>query len=221
MDVFRVQPVGGASFTPGESRCASQASSDLDRPAGRQARSRKPGMRSIGSWSNSSANGAAPSAACCIRSKLRSTTANRRPTPSWTSGRTIRPPFCMPSPTRSRCEHVYHQGPDRRSKAASCTTALPSRNRYGQKLTDPADQQQLRLTAVLIKQFTHALTWAPDPTKALEAFDQFLDLTVQETERQGPRRGARVSQRQENVSAPGPAARRQRFSVGGLSPPSA
>ncbi len=54
------------------------------------------------------------------------------------------------------------------------------RNRYGQKLTDPTDQQQLRLTAVLIKQFTHALTWAPDPTKALEAFDQFLDLTVQE-----------------------------------------
>lgn len=54
------------------------------------------------------------------------------------------------------------------------------RNRYGQKLTDPAEQQQLRLTAVLIKQFTHALTWAPDPTKALEAFDQFLDLTVQD-----------------------------------------
>jgi [glutamine synthetase] adenylyltransferase / [glutamine synthetase]-adenylyl-L-tyrosine phosphorylase len=55
------------------------------------------------------------------------------------------------------------------------------RNRYGQKLTDPGDQQHLRLTAVLIKQFTHALTWAPDPTKALEAFDQFLDLIVQET----------------------------------------
>ncbi|MBH0202821.1 MAG: hypothetical protein HP496_11135 [Nitrospira sp.] len=55
------------------------------------------------------------------------------------------------------------------------------RNRHGQKLTDTTDQQQLRLTAVLIKQFTHALTWAPDPTKALEAFDQFLDLTVQQT----------------------------------------
>jgi glutamate-ammonia-ligase adenylyltransferase len=54
------------------------------------------------------------------------------------------------------------------------------RNRYGQKLTDPVDQQHLRLTAVLIKQFTHALTWAPDPAKALEAFDQFLDLTVQD-----------------------------------------
>ncbi|MBK7487022.1 MAG: hypothetical protein IPI70_12870 [Nitrospira sp.] len=39
------------------------------------------------------------------------------------------------------------------------------RNRHGQKLTDPADQQHLRLTAVLIKQFTHALTWAPDPAR--------------------------------------------------------
>ena len=56
------------------------------------------------------------------------------------------------------------------------------RNRHGQKLTDLTEQQQLRLTAVLIKQFTHALTWAPDPTKALRAFDQFLDLMVQETE---------------------------------------
>ncbi len=55
------------------------------------------------------------------------------------------------------------------------------RNRHGQKLLDPADQQQLRLTAVLIKQFTHALTWAPDPAKALEAFDQFLDMIVEES----------------------------------------
>ncbi|MDP3595590.1 MAG: glutamine synthetase adenylyltransferase, partial [Nitrospirota bacterium] len=55
------------------------------------------------------------------------------------------------------------------------------RNRYGKKLLDPDDQQQLRLTAVLIKQFTHALTWAPDPGKALESFDQFLDLIVQDT----------------------------------------
>ncbi len=55
------------------------------------------------------------------------------------------------------------------------------RNRHGDKLTDPVDQQHVRLTAVLIKQFTHALTWAPDPAKALEAFDQFLDLIVDET----------------------------------------
>jgi glutamate-ammonia-ligase adenylyltransferase len=55
------------------------------------------------------------------------------------------------------------------------------RNRYGDKLSDPTDQEQVRLTAVLIKQFTHALTWAPDPAKALEAFDQFLDLIVDDT----------------------------------------
>ena len=36
------------------------------------------------------------------------------------------------------------------------------------------------LTAALIKQFTHALTWAPDPAMALESFDQFLDLIVQD-----------------------------------------
>lgn len=47
------------------------------------------------------------------------------------------------------------------------------RNRHGQKLTDATDQQQLRLTAVLIKQFTHALTWAPDPTKALKPSTNF------------------------------------------------
>ena len=54
------------------------------------------------------------------------------------------------------------------------------RNRDGQKLLHPADQQQLRLTAVLIKQFTHALTWASDPAKALASFDQFLDLIVKD-----------------------------------------
>lgn len=54
------------------------------------------------------------------------------------------------------------------------------RNRDGQKLIDSADQQQLRLTAVLIKQFTHALTWASDPAKALASFDQFLDLIVKD-----------------------------------------
>lgn len=59
------------------------------------------------------------------------------------------------------------------------------RNRYGQKLLDPTDQQQLRLTAVLIKQFTHALTWAPDPGKALESFDQFLDLIVADRGKKG------------------------------------
>jgi glutamate-ammonia-ligase adenylyltransferase len=59
------------------------------------------------------------------------------------------------------------------------------RNRDGQKLLNPADQQQLRLTTVLIKQFTHALTWASDPAKALASFDHFLDLIVTETGKKG------------------------------------
>ena len=59
------------------------------------------------------------------------------------------------------------------------------RNRDGQKLLDSTDQQQLRLTAVLIKQFTHALTWASDPAKALASFDQFLDLIVKDQGKNG------------------------------------
>lgn len=66
------------------------------------------------------------------------------------------------------------------------------RNRHGQKLTDQAEQQQVRLTAVLIKQFTHALTWAPDPAKALESFDQFLDVLVDETKGKGRKQGLDV-----------------------------
>jgi [glutamine synthetase] adenylyltransferase / [glutamine synthetase]-adenylyl-L-tyrosine phosphorylase len=59
------------------------------------------------------------------------------------------------------------------------------RNRDGQKLLDASDQQQLRLTAVLIKQFTHALTSASDPAKALASFDQFLDLIVKDQGKNG------------------------------------
>jgi glutamate-ammonia-ligase adenylyltransferase len=61
-------------------------------------------------------------------------------------------------------------------------------DRFGHKILDPQDQRHLRLTAVLIKQFTHALTWAPDPGKALEAYDQFLDMLVAQ-DSQGRSRG--------------------------------
>ena len=54
------------------------------------------------------------------------------------------------------------------------------RDRQGQKILDHAAQQELRATAVLIKQFTHMLTWAPDPGKAIEYFDQFLDRILVE-----------------------------------------
>lgn len=49
------------------------------------------------------------------------------------------------------------------------------RGRHGRKIESTAEQQELLVTATLVKQFTQHLIWAPDPTKALESFDQFLD----------------------------------------------
>jgi glutamate-ammonia-ligase adenylyltransferase len=69
------------------------------------------------------------------------------------------------------------------------------RNRQGQKLSDQTEQQELQLTATLIKQFTHALTFAPDPAKAIAHFDLFLDelLGTQGGSRVGTRRKAGLS----------------------------
>jgi glutamate-ammonia-ligase adenylyltransferase len=47
--------------------------------------------------------------------------------------------------------------------------------RRGGKITSPEGQRELRLMVVLIKQFTHFLTSAPDPVMALQHFDQFVD----------------------------------------------
>ncbi len=47
--------------------------------------------------------------------------------------------------------------------------------RTGEKILEAADQQELISTAALIKEFSHYLTYAPDPGKALEHFDQLLD----------------------------------------------
>ncbi|HEX9742446.1 MAG TPA: hypothetical protein VGA17_06615 [Nitrospiraceae bacterium] len=49
------------------------------------------------------------------------------------------------------------------------------RGRHGRKVEGKDEQQELLVTATLAKQFTQHLIWAPDPTKALESFDQFLD----------------------------------------------
>lgn len=54
------------------------------------------------------------------------------------------------------------------------------RGRHGHKIQDPAEQQELRLTAALLKQFTQFLTQAPDPAKAIEYFDRFLDKILEE-----------------------------------------
>ena len=49
------------------------------------------------------------------------------------------------------------------------------RGRHGGKLQTKAEQQELRTAAALLKEFTYYLSWAPDPGKALDHFDQFLD----------------------------------------------
>jgi [glutamine synthetase] adenylyltransferase / [glutamine synthetase]-adenylyl-L-tyrosine phosphorylase len=52
-------------------------------------------------------------------------------------------------------------------------------DRYGRRITDPRGQAALRMTTVLIKQFTHCLSAAPDPAKALAHFDQLLDHVLE------------------------------------------
>lgn len=47
--------------------------------------------------------------------------------------------------------------------------------RRGGKIVSPEGQRELRLIVNLIKQFTHFLTSAPDPVKALRHFDQLMD----------------------------------------------
>ena len=54
------------------------------------------------------------------------------------------------------------------------------RGRQGQKIDDSTQQQELTAAAALIKEFTHFLTWAPDPAKALEHFDQLLDQLLED-----------------------------------------
>jgi glutamate-ammonia-ligase adenylyltransferase len=53
--------------------------------------------------------------------------------------------------------------------------------RHGGKITSDEGQQELRFIVVLIKQFTHFLTAAPDPATALQHFDQFLDRLASNT----------------------------------------
>ncbi|MSQ77391.1 MAG: hypothetical protein EXR97_02915 [Nitrospiraceae bacterium] len=66
---------------------------------------------------------------------------------------------------RARFEHVGDELHDR----------FFVRGRHGRKIESKAEQQELLVTATLAKQFTQHLIWAPDPTQALESFDQFLD----------------------------------------------
>lgn len=48
-------------------------------------------------------------------------------------------------------------------------------NRHGKKITKENEQKALEVSAILIKQFIHFLSVAPEPIKAITHFDQFLD----------------------------------------------
>jgi len=54
------------------------------------------------------------------------------------------------------------------------------RGRQGGKIQGKGEQQELRTAATLLKEFTHYLGWAPDPGKALDHFDQFLDQWLEQ-----------------------------------------
>lgn len=55
--------------------------------------------------------------------------------------------------------------------------------RRGGKITSAAGQRELRLMVMLIKQFTHFLTVAPDPEMALQHFDRLVDRLADDAAR--------------------------------------
>ncbi|HZR47796.1 MAG TPA: hypothetical protein VFA47_13885, partial [Candidatus Manganitrophaceae bacterium] len=52
-------------------------------------------------------------------------------------------------------------------------------DRRGKKITQEREKKALAISAVLIKQFTHFLTGAPDPNKAIAHFDRLLDQILE------------------------------------------
>lgn len=53
-------------------------------------------------------------------------------------------------------------------------------DRRGRKIAGEREKKALRISAALIKQFTHFLVRSPDPTKAIAHFDQLLDKIIEE-----------------------------------------
>lgn len=49
------------------------------------------------------------------------------------------------------------------------------RDLHGKKVVSAQEQKELTVAGALIQEFTHYLTWAPDPGKALNHFSDFLD----------------------------------------------
>ncbi len=57
------------------------------------------------------------------------------------------------------------------------------RGRHGRTIQSQTEQQELRTAAALLKEFTYYLSWAPDPGKALDHFDQFLDQLFEQPQK--------------------------------------
>lgn len=55
-------------------------------------------------------------------------------------------------------------------------------NRWSRKVESNSEQQRLKMTVSLIKEFTRFLPEAPDPAVALRHFDQFLDKLIEVSE---------------------------------------
>ncbi len=87
-----------------------------------------------------------------------------------------------------------------RSKAGQTKDQFFIANRWGKKIKEGPEQDRLLMAVGMIKQFTHFLTEAPDPAKAMRHFDQFLDKIVEIGEDQFPDRTIAFLARSEGMS---------------------
>jgi glutamate-ammonia-ligase adenylyltransferase len=71
--------------------------------------------------------------------------------------------------------NIYIHRVSIRSDRGTVQDQLSVGRRHGGKITSEEGQRELRLIVTLIKQFTHFLTIAPDPAKALRHFEQLLE----------------------------------------------
>jgi glutamate-ammonia-ligase adenylyltransferase len=71
--------------------------------------------------------------------------------------------------------NIYIHRVSIRSDQGTVQDQLSIGRRHGGKITSEEGQRELRLMVTLIKQFTHFLTIAPDPAKALRHFEQLLE----------------------------------------------
>ena len=75
---------------------------------------------------------------------------------------------------------VYIHNVKIRSSGKQASNQFLIADRWGRKIEDAREQERLRTSVAMIKQFTHFLPEAPDPAKAMRHFDQFLDKIAEE-----------------------------------------